>query len=189
MTVSARSGLCAVAALVIDGQRRLQRVGEVAGVAPRLFGLHLVMLDQRVQFLGQRLDLARQPFLDPRFLARADRRDGAADPAQRPKPVNRLQSGEDDQAEAEDTERTQQGAAEDADLFVDHVAALRDLEAPAHRRAGQADVALDHPELLLGEFVAVVIMGIVVAVARPTSSRRSQSEREGRARRPAPLIW
>ena len=161
-TVSARSRAARGGGVGDDGERRLQRMGEVAGMAPRLLGLGLVMLEQGVQFLGQRLDLARQPLVDPRLLARADRGDGAADAAQRPQAVDRLQRGEHDQAEAENAERAHHGAPEHADLLVDHVAALRDLEAPAHRRAGQPDVALDDPQLLAREFVAVVDMGLGV---------------------------
>ena len=142
-----------------DGERRLQRVGEIAGMAARLLGLDLVMREQGVQLLGQRLDLARQPLLDPRLLARADRGDRAAHAAQRPQTVDRLQRGEHDQAEAENAERADQGPAEHADLLVERVAALRDLEAPAHRRAGQADVALDDAQPLRREFVAVVGSG------------------------------
>ena len=85
-----------------DGERRLQRVGEVAGVAARLLGLDLVMLEQGVQLLDQGLDLQRQPFLDPRLLPGPDRGDGATHAAQRPEAVDRLQRGEHDQAEAED---------------------------------------------------------------------------------------
>ena len=147
-----------------DGERRLQGVGEIAGVPPRLLGLQLVMREQGVQFLGQRLDLARQPFLDTRLLARTDRRDRAAHPAQRPQPVDRLQGGEHDQAEAENPERAEQGLAQHADLLVQRVAALRDLEAPAHRRAGQAHVALGDAQPLHREFLAVEEVDFVVGM-------------------------
>ena len=159
-------------------------MGEVAGVAPRLLGLDLVMREQGVQLLGQRLDLARQALVDPRLLARADRGDRAADAAQRPQAVKRLQRGEHDQAEAEDAERADQRPAQHADLLVEHVAALRDLEAPAHRRAGQPDVALDDAQRLGREFVAVVDvdLGSRRAAGR-RCRRRSQSERDGKSAR------
>ena len=41
-------------------QRRLQRMGEVAGVAPRLLGLGLAMREQLVDLLGQRPDFGRE---------------------------------------------------------------------------------------------------------------------------------
>ena len=42
------------------GQRGLQRMGEVAGVAPRFLRLVLAMLEQLVDLLGQRPDFGRE---------------------------------------------------------------------------------------------------------------------------------
>ncbi len=165
-------------------------MGEVAGVAPGLLGLPLIMLEQRVQLLGQGLDLLGEALGDARALARADRRDGAADPAQRPQAVERLEGGEDEEPEAEDPERAQQGLAQHADLLVEILAILGDLEAPARRRAGQLDVALDDPQGLALELAAVVgvELDVVVGVgdlelAVPQRARR-KVDVPGRARRP-----
>src|SRR5690606_15341632 len=86
--------------------------------------------------------------------------------AQGPQAVDRLQRGDDDEAEAENAERAQQGAAQDADLLIEDVAILRDLEAPAHRRAGQPRLALDHPQFLAVELVAVVEVDAAVRIGR-----------------------
>jgi hypothetical protein len=125
-------------------------------MAPGLLGLLLIMLEKGVQFLGQGLDLGREALGDPRFLARSDGGDGAADPAQRPQAVERLEGGEDEQAEAEYPERADQRPPQHAALIVQVLAALRDLEAPAHLRAGQLDVALDHAQRLPLQLAAVV---------------------------------
>src|SRR3546814_20391078 len=57
-----------------DGERGLERMGEVAGVAPRLLGLPLIMGEQLVQLLRHRLELLGESFLDPGFLARSGAR-------------------------------------------------------------------------------------------------------------------
>jgi hypothetical protein len=129
-----------------DGERRLQRMGEIAGVAARFLGLLLIVSEQRVHFLGERRDLARQAFVDARLGPGSDRDDRAAHPPQRPQAVNRLQRGQHDQAERKDAEGAHQRAAQHPDLLVELLAILRDLEAPKHRRAGQADVALGNAE-------------------------------------------
>src|SRR3546814_9470696 len=43
-----------------DGERGLERMGEVAGVAPRLLGLHLIMGEKLVQLLRHRLDRSEE---------------------------------------------------------------------------------------------------------------------------------
>jgi hypothetical protein len=55
------------------GQRRLQGVGEIAGMPPRLFGLRFIMFEELVDLLGHRPDFRREIAADPRLLARADR--------------------------------------------------------------------------------------------------------------------
>src|SRR3546814_11152931 len=87
-----------------DGERGLERMGEVAGVAPRLLGLHLIMGEKLVQLLRHRLDLLGESFLDPGFLARADRRDGLAHAAERPQAVASRDRGTRDEADAEEAE-------------------------------------------------------------------------------------
>ena len=67
-----------------DGQRGLQRMGEVAGVAPRFLGLRLAMGQQFVDLVDQRLDLAREILGDAGLHAAADRGHLAPHAAQRP---------------------------------------------------------------------------------------------------------
>src|SRR3546814_5453704 len=116
-------------------------MGEVAGVAPRLLGLHLIMGEKLVQLLRHRLDLLGESFLDPGFLARADRRDGLAHAAERPQAVEGLDRGQRDEAEAEEAEGAHHRPAEDTDLLVEPGAALRHLDRKSTRRYGQPPVA------------------------------------------------
>ena len=57
-----------------DRQRRLQRMGEIAGMAPRFLGLRLAVREELVDLLGQRSDLGREIVADAGLVARADRR-------------------------------------------------------------------------------------------------------------------
>ena len=107
-----------------DGQRGLERMGEVAGVAPGLFGLRFAMGEKLVDLLGQRADLGRKSSADARLRARPDRGHLAPDPAQRPQAVDRLQCGEHDQPEPEHGEAPGQRRAQLADLLVDGLARL-----------------------------------------------------------------
>ena len=174
-----------------DGQRRLQRMGEIAGVAPRFLGLRLAMGEQLVDLLGQRPDLGREIVADPRLLARADGGDLVAHPAQRPQAVEGLQRGEHEQADAEREEAPEQRRAQALDLVVDRLARLRDLEAPADRRARQDRVALGDAQRLgmVGrrKFVAVVEVRLrrrhalsTRAGAGPTASATGRSRRPRR---------
>ena len=58
-----------------DGQRRLERMREIAGMAPGLLGLLLIMLDEGVQLLDHRRDLVGHGVRHAVRLARAHRRD------------------------------------------------------------------------------------------------------------------
>ena len=165
-------------------QRRLERVGEIARMAPRFLRLGLVVGEQLVDFLGQRPDLGREVVADARLLARPDRGDLAAHAAQRPKAVEGLQRRQDEQADAERSEAPDQSRAKLVDLLVDRFARLRDLEAPAHLRPRQDDVALGDPQRFAArraEFVAVVEVRPSMSMwSAMTRSRRSQSERDGK---------
>ena len=170
-----------------DGQRSLERVGEVAGVPPRFLGLRLAMGEQLVDFLGQRPDFRGKS--SPTRVLSPERIDGdfAADAAQRPQPVEGLQRGQDQQANAEREEAPEQGRAQPVDLLVDHLARLRDLEAPADvaSRAGSRRVrrcaAARH--VRGREFVAVVEMRldvvVVVVDAQPAVPQRARREGVG----------
>jgi len=79
-----------------DGERSLQRVGEVAGVPPGFLRLCLAVREQLVDLLGQRPDFDREFGADAGFRAGADRRDLAPHAAQRPQAVERLQRDQND---------------------------------------------------------------------------------------------
>ena len=107
-------------------------------MAARLLGLRLAMGEQLVDLVDQRIDLAREILADPALAAAADGDHLAAHPAQRPQAVERLQRGQHQQAEAERGEAPEQGAPQVADLAVDDLARLGDLERASARpiRAG-----------------------------------------------------
>ena len=127
------------------GERRLERMGEIAGVAARLLGLALVMLEQRVELLDHRRDFDRASRRSTRRrLARAHPRDllrapGAAATARRRSAAPPSRSAR----APSSSEAADQRAAQRVDLRVEPVAALRDLETPAHRRSRQHHVALE----------------------------------------------
>ena len=64
MTVSSRSGAVGRRGVGDDGQRRLQRMGEVAGVAARFLGLILAVRQQLVELADERIDFAREILAD-----------------------------------------------------------------------------------------------------------------------------
>ena len=143
-------------------QRRLQRMGKVAGVAARLLGLTFVMFDQAIQLLDHRRDLDRHRPIDPRGAARAHLRDFQSHLAERPKPIEGLERGHHDQTETEQKETADQRASHHADLVVEPVAAGRHLKTPANVRSGQLYVAFEDAQLFAGELVAVEGIGLVV---------------------------
>ena len=159
-------------------------MGKVAGVAPGLLGLLLAMREQLVDLFGQRPDLGREIVGNPGFACQIGSlplraAPGAAAIARktvcsaasinRPRPSTR--------------EAPEQGFAKLADLAVDHVARLRDLEAPADRRAGQDHVKLGHPQRLAVEFRRVVNMRVGVEMsaghAQPPIPQRARREGVG----------
>ena len=80
-------------------------------MTPRLFGLSLVVRDQRVELVDQRRHLARQALLrDVLRLARSHVDDRQAQLAQRPQPVKRLQRRHHEKAEAERSQIFDRGA-------------------------------------------------------------------------------
>ena len=140
-------------------------MGEVAGVAARLFGLVLIVGEKLVDLLGQRLDLVGKGLRDAGLRARPDCGDILPDAAKGPEAVEGLKRGEDQQANAERQETPEQGGAKLADLCVDHLARLRDLETPADVRPGQDHVPLGYAQRLAFELVAVVDVDVDVTVA------------------------
>ncbi len=172
------------------GERRLERMGEVAGVGTRFLRLALIMREQLVQLLHHRRDLDRQAFVDPRDPARPHRRDRTPHLAQRPQPERRLEGRHHDQAEAQDREGAHQRPSQDGDLLVEAAAILRHLEAPDDRRSGQARIALHHAQRLVLELVAVIDVGALVAViaARLERPIPQRTRAEGEMARAGHLI-
>jgi hypothetical protein len=147
-----------------DGQRGLQRVREVAGVASCLLGLAFVVLDQGVELLDHRRDLDGHRARHAGRLPGAHPRDLLADAAQGPQAVEGLQRGKQQQPDREQREAAHQGPSQYGDLRIEPVAALRDLEPPMDRRTGQHHVAFDDAELLVGELRAVVDVQVAVVM-------------------------
>jgi hypothetical protein len=126
-----------------------QRVGKIAGMAARFFGLRLAVGEQLVDLFGERADLAGEILADPRLLTRADHRNFAAHASKRPQAINRLQRGQDQQAGAKDRKAPEQGRAQLLELLVDQLPRLSDLKSPAHLGAGDDRVALGDAQRLL----------------------------------------
>ena len=190
-TVSARSGALRGGGVGDDGQRGLQRMGEVAGVAARFLGLRLAMGEQLVDLLDQRLDLAREILGDAGLRARPDRGDLAPHAAQRPQAVEGLQRGEDEQADAERGEAPDQGRAQARGSGRRSSRATgRPGSASGRSDPGRMTSRSSDAQRLAGEFVAVVACGARRrcggrrrAAAGPTASAT------GRCPAPSPLIW
>ena len=157
----------------------------------RFLGLGLAVGEQLVDFLGQRPDLGGKSWPIRVFAPERIERDFAPNAAERPKPVEGLQRGQDQQADAERQEAPDQSRAK---RRICSSIVSRDWATWKRQRTfdpGQDHVALgDAQRLGAGvEFVAVVEVGCDVAMPSLTRSRRSQSEREGKVSAPAPLIW
>ena len=141
-----------------DGQRRLERMREVARMRSRLLGLSLGMREQRVQFLDQRLHFERQRLGDAVGTGRAHRLDRAAHVAQREQPVPGLQGGHQQQAQRKNDEAVDQDRADRGDLRFQFAGAGSHGEPPLRIAAGQDDRALHHAQRLARELQAVVDM-------------------------------
>ena len=177
--------------IVDDGQRGLQRMGEIAGMTPRFLGLLLVMREQGIQLVDQRPDLDRQRLrLDAIGHAGADVDDRPPHPPQRPEAINRLQARHEDQADAEKREGAHQRRPQGGDLGIEADPRLRDLKAEwrcasrAARHSARAPAAAP-----CWNMCAVVDMKIEVGVAgcrQCAVPQRAGAERLlRRARKPA----
>jgi hypothetical protein len=195
-TVSARSGFCAVAALVMTVSGVFQRMGEIAGVAPRFLGLYLIVDEEGVQFLGERLDLSGKcssirDFSPERMaaIARRTRRSGqgpysAWSAARMMRPRPRM---------AKERIRVFRSTLICSSSCARLSATLkRQRTGEPGRRASRSTTRIPRPEIR-----AVIGVDGEVAVTAAIFSRRSQREREGRSGRflrlerppPVPLIW
>src|SRR5690349_24767173 len=97
-------------------------MSEIAGVAAGLLRLLLAVGEKLINFFCQRTDLQREAAGNPRLRSRPDGGDVLTNPTQRPESVERLQRGQDQQADAEREETPKQGRAQLASLRVNHFA-------------------------------------------------------------------
>ena len=147
-----------------DGQRRLERMGEVAGMGARFLCLPLIMGEQGVQFLDHRQHFGGHGFGHPALVAIAHLDDFQPHLAQRPQAIDGLQGGEHDQAQRQQREALEQGGAQRLDLAIEALARLRDHEHPARVGTGQDDAALHDAQILAGKLLAVIDMEIAVGM-------------------------
>ena len=147
------------------GQRGLQRMGQIARMRPRLFGLLFGVGQQRVQFLHQRLHLQWQRFGQAVLAGRAQALNRQANPAQRAKPVPRLQGGHHEKAQAKHQKAPAEDRANPADLLIQFLTTGRHGEGPMGRTVRQDYRSLDHPQRLIRILEAVVDVGFLVEVA------------------------
>ena len=135
-----------IAARLVDQhrQRRLERVREIADVGARPLDDLLVGLEQRVELLLQRLDLGGELAVEPRRLARADRRQALLHPRQREQAEADLEQGDGEQAEAGQRQRLNELAAEGGDVLLDLAQLAGDGDRVALRRLALAE----HVDLL-----------------------------------------
>ncbi len=94
-----------------DGQRRFERMRQIARMAPRFLRLAVVVLDERVQLLDQRRDLVGHVALDSCGIARAQLGDRIAQLAKRQQPVPGLERRHQQQPEPEQQEAVDQRRA------------------------------------------------------------------------------
>ena len=131
-------------------------------MGPRLLRLLFGMGQQCVKLLDHRLDLERQRIGHPVAPGGADARDRPAHPAQRAEAIPGLQSGHQEQADAEHGERPGQDRANAGDLVVELVARTGDDELPSGIAARQADRAFDHPQRFARKLPRIVIVRLAV---------------------------
>ena len=173
-----------------DGERGLQRVGEIAGVTPRLLSLSFAVCKQLVDLFRKRPDFSGEIVAYARLLARADVRDLVANSPQWPKTIEGLQRGERKEAKSERGEAPDERHSKAPDLVVDRLARLRDLKSPAHRRSGKDRISLGNPQrlgIVAGrKFVAIVKIGLQIDMrsihSKSTVPQRPRSEGNGTAR-------
>ena len=121
-----QGGERAVAALglvVQDRERRLEAVGEVADVGPGALDQGLAVVEQGVQLERQRLELGRQPALEPARAAGADRGERRLDPPERRERDPDLEQERAQEPEKEAAQRQRQQAVE-APLLGGHLGAV-----------------------------------------------------------------
>ncbi len=140
------------------GERRLQRMGEIAHMGPRALHHRGVVLEQVVELVRQRRDLGGEVALEPAGLSHAYRDQRLAHKAQRPQAISHLNEQRDQEAGAEHAQGPGKRDIEAADLRLDLSGAARDDVAQSRRRSRQLDVAC-HRAKPIAVGIADVIAG------------------------------
>ena len=161
------------------GERRLQRMGEIAGMGARFFGLTLGMRKQGVDLLDQRLDFQRERLVDPVGTRAAHILDRRPHPAQRAEADPVLKNCEREQSQSEQGKAPDEDRTDAGDLVVQLLPRGGDREGPARVAVGKDDSTLGDTQRLVRELLAVVetrieIVGIAPDFQRvvPQRSRR-----------------
>jgi len=115
----------------------------------RAFEHLAVPLEQRIDFLRQRLDLGGEAPFEPRRLARADLRERAADAVERPQAETHLDEQRDEKPRAHRRHGGEDGAVEALDVGFHLRLVARHREGDRHVVARQHHPPLDHAELLV----------------------------------------
>ena len=137
------------------GERRFQRVGQIARMPPRFLRLALIMGEQFVQFLDHRHDLIGQRRGHAVLVARPHAGDFLPHRAKRPQPVKGLQGRHDDKADAQYGEALDQCRPERPDLLVQTCARLGDSEFPGDIGPGKPHGPFHDAQILAGKLPAV----------------------------------
>ena len=131
-----------------DAERRLQRMGKIADMGPRAFQHFPIAVQQAVQFLGQRFDLARELAFQPRRPAGADIRKRQTHPVQRLQAETHLNEKRAQQHDAEHTHGGGDPSIEMGDIPFQFRAVGGHCEGHRHIISGQRDTPLQHAQML-----------------------------------------
>ena len=149
----------AVCGLRQDGQRRLDGVGEVAGLAARALEHVGLPCQHTVEVFGQRPDLQREPALQACGTAFTHVHHGRLERAQRPQPhVNLGQCGQHQQRQQQ-RQRSGQHAAKACNGLFERACVRRHHQAPtAPGLLGRMHGSLQHQDLHGGRTDALMRM-------------------------------
>jgi len=100
-----------------DGERRFQRMGEIADLRARAFENVAIGADQQIELFGERRDFARVGVHDPLAFAAADRRQFTLQLPQRPQAEANLEGGADGERNRERRESDDQRESKAGDLL------------------------------------------------------------------------
>ena len=147
-----------------DGQRRLERMGQIARMGARLLRLPLIMRQQRVQLLHHRQHFGRHRLGHAVLLARAHPHDFLPHLAQGAQAIDGLQARQHEQSQRQQREALEQGGPQCLDLRVQPGPRLRHHEQPARLRSGQHHRPLHDAQVLARKLLAVIDMQLPVVM-------------------------